>query len=184
MTKKFIEFKSSVFIGILVLFIFVLSNPKTLSAPSVEDKIIMDITPRQTIQQTTPGQLVTFDIELKNLGGQKAIIYCEILDDPEGWRASIVPDLVIDEYSTTSITFTVSPPSGIGYHDESETIRVSFTPTHYLNTSLELNETILTFQVRSEGFYLAGLEIVAIIVALLVILLAILIVKKRMKKIK
>ena len=186
MSECFKTAKTSIFIVIILVCIFDIFAPKTISA-ELKNNLIIDVTPKQSYKETTPGHKVTFDIELENLGDERVRISCKILKLPNGWNADILPEVILGsktlgEDSISTISFVVQSPNTFGYHDESAVFDISFTPISYLNPSLKGDEYMYTFNVRNRGWVLIGFDIVLIIIMLIAMLIVVfLIVKKRRK---
>ena len=51
---------------------------------------IIDATPKSTYKEISPGKIVTFDIDLENLGNAKTEFVFNVIDIPKGWSASIL----------------------------------------------------------------------------------------------
>jgi hypothetical protein len=186
MSKCFRIVKSSIFIGALLVCILVIFVPKTLSDDS-NNNLIIEVTPKQSYKETIPGQRVTFDIDLENLGDERVRIISNILELPDGWNAYTESSIVLgsktlDEDSISTISFVVQTPDEFGYHDESVVLSISFTPFSYMNPSIKGGESILNFNVRNRGWAPNGFDTVLIITTLIAILVAVfLIIKKRWK---
>lgn len=187
MSECFRVHKTSIFISILLVCLFVIIIPKTLSEES-NNNLIINVTPKeQSYKETAPGQRVTFDIELENLGDERVSVTCKIRELPNGWNADIVSEVLLGsktlgEDSISTISFVVQPPDEFGYHDEDALLGISFTPISHLNPSVIGEEYKLTLIVRNRGWSLTGLDTFLIIITLIAILVVVfLIVKKRRK---
>jgi hypothetical protein len=186
MLYRFRVTKSCIIICVLLIVIFVVFIPNTAFG-ELDENFTLVIDTNTNYRRTTPGHEVTFNIELDNHGDERINVYCDILDCPKDWKANIVSSVELGPKtiyggSMSTILLFVQPPEDFGYHNERETIRVSFTPADYYNSSLKGIEVIETFTVSCRGFSPAGLDTAISIVLLLVcISIVVLVVKKYWK---
>jgi hypothetical protein len=133
----------------------------------------------------SPQETVNFPIKITNLGNKESIVRARIVDAPDGW-ATLLPQsqIVIPSKNEAGendelLTFSVTPPYGLGWHNDLETITLEFTPefsppSGASNTSAFIG-TPVQFQVtlRNRGFSTPGFEFLFLIIAIgLIVLLA------------
>jgi len=120
-----------------------------------------------------PMDTAVFPIEVENLGNARTRVYFEIADIPDGWSAIITDDVIIEEGegSKATVYLTVKPPKGLGYHDDTSSILIRYTPEmveqpDFVGTSKPINVLI-----ESRGFSFIGIEILVIPIIIIVVVL-------------
>jgi len=149
--------KTSIFLGILLISIFVIFTPGAMVKNASGD-LVVDVKAKGSVfKETTPAETVTFEFELENLGDEMTKVTCKVLSNvPEGWEASFPGngEILLDAAGTGgekhTISLAIKPSYGIGYHDEIKTFQVSFTPTNIHDSSLKGNEVILYVTVKAK----------------------------------
>lgn len=129
-----------------------------------------------------PQETVNFPIEITNLGNKETIVRARITDKPDGWATLlpqsqiIIPSARGGGDNTDTLTFSVTPPYGFGWHNELETISLEFTPEFSPpqgggNTSAFVGSPV-QFQVtlRNRGFSTPGYEFILVLAAIGIIL--------------
>jgi len=138
---------------------------------------IIDATPRFTYKEISPGQIATFEIDLKNKGNAETEFLFDIIEIPKGWSASIVSNTKVspaqDKESEKTVRLFVQPPYGFGYHDDRGDIVISVKGRYFAPSAgtLEAGPYLYRFTVRSKGFDFTpgvGMIPVIVIIALLI----------------
>jgi hypothetical protein len=134
-----------------------------------------------------PMDTAVFPIELTNMGNARTRVKLEITNIPDGWSAIITNDVVLEEGagSKATVYLTVRPPKGFGYHDESASILIKYTPEMVEQPSFFGESRPIGILVDSRGFSVIGIEMVILpLIIIIVILLFIyyFIIKKRLGK--
>jgi hypothetical protein len=125
-----------------------------------------------------PQDTVTFPIEITNLGNKETLVTARVVKYPEGWspllsQSQIIIPSVAESGSGTNkmeMSFSITPPYGLGWHNDLETITLEFTP-QFSPPMAGGNKTIGTpvpfsMTVRSRGVSTPGFEIIPLIIAL------------------
>jgi hypothetical protein len=135
-----------------------------------------------------PQETVTFPIRITNLGNKQTLVTAKITNYPEGW-APLLPEstIIIPSISeagagnnVATMAFSITPPYGLGWHNELQTITIEFTPQFSPPVAgKNLTGTPINFQVtvRNRGFSTPGFELVGVVAA--VIIVGILLKKRR-----
>jgi len=146
---------------------------------------IIDATPQSTYKEISPGEILTFNIDLENLGNAETEFLFSVIDVPDGWSASIISNTKVGSRvdgndPTRTIQLFVQPPYGFGYHNEREDIKISVRGRYFAGGAgvLETEDYEIIFTVRNRGFSTPGFEAAFTLFALVGIAL---IVKKRKK---
>jgi hypothetical protein len=126
----------------------------------------------------TPQETVTFPIEITNLGNKETLVTARVVEYPEGWspllsQSQIIIPSVAESGSGTNkmeMSFSITPPYGLGWHNDLETITIEFTP-QFSPPMAGGNKTIGTpvpfsMTVRSRGISTPGFEVIPLIIAL------------------
>ncbi len=149
---------------------------------------IIDATPKSTYKEISPGEIITFDIDLENLGNAETEFIFKVSDAPDGWSASILSNTKVGsriqgETPMKTIKLFIQPPYDFGYHNDREDIRITVKGRYFATGTgalLETEEYEITFTVRSRGFSTPGFEAALALVALIGVALVI----KNRRKIK
>ena len=149
---------------------------------------IVSIVPRTTLKEVAPGEVAEFLIDLENLGNDITEFVFRMGDLPEGWVANTVPAIKVPSAlgggnNKATVSVSVTPPYGFGYHNNDELIKVYAKGRYYAKTTgdlLETEEYEIQLQVRNRGFSTPGFEGVFVIIALVGIALIV----KKLKKTK
>jgi hypothetical protein len=129
-----------------------------------------------------PQETVNFPIEITNLGNKETIVRARIVDYPDGWATLlpqsqiVIPSARESGDNTDTLTFSVTPPYGFGWHNELETITLEFTPefsppqgggnnSAFVGTPVQFQVTL-----RNRGFSTPGFEFILILAAIGIIL--------------
>jgi len=146
---------------------------------------IIDATPKSTYKEIGPGDIVTFDIDLENLGNAETEFLFSVISVPDGWSASMISNTKVgsrvdDNDPTKTVQLFVQPPYGFGYHNEREDIKITVKGRYFAGGApLETESYEIIFTVRSRGFSTPGFEAAF---ALFVLIGVALVVKKLKKK--
>jgi len=140
---------------------------------------IISVEPETNLEQTSPSDLAQIKIDLENQGNGITVVFMEILDRPEGWLVGLpskvqLGSALLEQDPKSTVTLTVQPPYGFGYHDDTETIRVKFTPVYYAeqtNEKIEGRPTIENIGVKSRGFSIVGIEIFLPIIIVIIVII-------------
>jgi len=138
---------------------------------------IISVEPETNLEQTSPGNLADIKINLENQGNGITFVYMELLDRPKGWLVGLpskvqLGSALLEQDSKATVTLTVQPPYGFGYHDDTENIRIKFTPAYYAEQTGETTEgrsTIENIGVKSRGFSIVGIEVFLPIIIVIIV---------------
>lgn len=96
-----------------------------------------------------PQQTTTFRIGITNMGNKQTLVTGKIIQSPEGWAGLLSnTQILIDtaqsgQGNTQYISFSVTPPYGLGYHDDLAQINLEFTPQFFHFPHKETPQIIL-----------------------------------------
>lgn len=150
---------------------------------------LINVYTEQPARVVEPQTTVSFPIKITNLGNKETIVTVKVTDYPEGWAPLLAQSqIVIPAAGETSggniaeLSFSITPPYGLGWHNELETITLEFTPQFSPpgggGNQSGLIGTPVPFQlsVRSRGFSTPGFELFGVLGALIITMI---IIKKR-----
>jgi hypothetical protein len=151
---------------------------------------IISVNPTITLKDMSPGQVAEFPIELENLGNAQTKFIIDLVNVPEGWVASIpsnvdVGSKVEGQNNKKTVTLTVQPPLGFGYHNDREEITIKVRGVYFAKsagTNLTTDEYPYVFTITSRGFSTPGFEAIFVVFALVSVALIIKIRQKTKKK--
>jgi hypothetical protein len=152
---------------------------------------IIKVNPETTFEETSPGNLAKIPIALENQGNAITVVEIKIKDIPSGWAVGITSQIQLestlqDGDSSDTVTLTVQPPYSFGYHDETESIQLEFTPYYYAEQTDESirGRTITeTINIKNRGFSIVGIEVAIIIIVIILIIIALIYeIRRRIKK--
>ena len=111
----------------------------------------------------------------------------EIKNVPDGWSAIITDDILVEEGegSKSTVYLTVKPPKGFGYHDDTASILVKYTPWMAENTQFVGKSKPISVLVESRGFSVIVIEMIILPIIIIVVVLLLLyyyVIKKRFGK--
>jgi hypothetical protein len=137
---------------------------------------LINVYTKKPTVEVAPQTSVNFPIEISNEGNKEAIVTGNIVNIPQGWVAYlpqsqvIVPSSVEGQDNKRTVTLSVTPPYGFGWHNELRTISIDFVAQASPPGSFE-KTGVYHFQVmiRNKGFSLPGFELVLLLIAFLVI---------------
>lgn len=139
-------------------------------------------------QEISPMDNAFFQIDLENMGNGKTEVVFEVLNLPVGWTVS-VPNIktlgskAFGDDPTGTVTLSVQPPRGFGYHDDKQTIQIKVIARYYSSGSINEREYPLDVTIQSRGFSIIGIEVALIVIILIVIVIAVVIfLFKKIKK--
>jgi len=126
--------------------------------------------------EVAPQTSVNFPIEISNEGNKETIVTGNIVNIPKDWVAYlpqsqvIIPSSVEGQDNKRTVTLSVTPPYGFGWHNEIRTVGIDFVAQASPPGSFE-KTGVYHFQVmiRNKGFSLPGFELVALLAAFIVI---------------
>jgi hypothetical protein len=123
-----------------------------------------------------PQSTCTFKITITNLGNKETLVTGKVIQAPDGWAALLsqtqitIPSTKSAGNNVASLSFSITPPYGFGYHNDVGSILLEFTPQFsppqgnnpsYIGTPVQV-----PLIVRSRGFSVPGFEIFGMIIAL------------------
>ena len=129
-------------------------------------------------QEIGPMENAFFHVDLENLGNGKTEVVFEVLGLPKDWTVS-VPNIItlgskaFGDDPTGSVTLTVQPPRGFGYHDDKETIQLKVKVRYFLSASTTEKEYPLDVTVYSRGISTIGIEVALIVIILIALVIAV-----------
>ena len=134
-----------------------------------------------------PMDTAVFPIELTNMGNARTRVYLTVENVPDGWSAIVTNDVIIEEGegSKAIIYLTVKPPKSFGYHDDSASITVKYTPEMAENPDFVGVSKPINILVESRGVSVIGIEIILLPIILIVVVLLLLyyfVIKKKLLK--
>ena len=134
-----------------------------------------------------PMDTAEFPIDIINMGNARTEVVFEIKNVPDGWSAIITDDILVEEGegSKSTVYLTVKPPKGFGYHDDTASILVKYTPWMAENPQFIGNSKSINVLVESRGFSVIGIEIVILPIIIIIVVLLLLynfVIKKRLRK--
>ena len=140
-------------------------------------------------KSTLIGPMDTADIpiEFQNLGNARTRVYIELTGVPDDWSASITNEIIIEEGTGSKATayLTLKPPKGFGFHDDTASIFIKFTPEMAENPTYKGDPQTLDILVESRGFSIIGIEVLIlpiIVIVIIILLLYYFVIKKRSEK--
>lgn len=132
--------------------------------------------PEGTVKSATPDKTTNFDIEIENLGNALTDVKFSLLDVPDGWIVEIPSDVILGtstsksgETTKKTVSLSVKPPYGFGYHNEKEVIKVLITPYNSGNPSLSGPSYEVSFVIQNKGYSTPGFEGVLLIFAIVIL---------------
>lgn len=151
--------------------------------------------PLINIETDTPSRIIgpqettSFNIRITNLGNKQTLVSARVIGYPEGWSPLLPQSQILipsaseagEGNNVATMTFSITPPFGAGWHNEQETITIEFTPQFSPPIpGKNLTGAPIDFQVtvRNRGFSTPGFEIVGLLAALIIVAVLI---KKRKK---
>ena len=150
---------------------------------------LINVYTEQPARVVEPQTTVSFPIKITNLGNKETIVTVKVTDYPSGWAPLLAQSqIVIPAAGETSgdniaeLSFSITPPYGLGWHNELETITLEFTPQFSPpgggGNQSGLIGTPVPFQlsVRNRGFSTPGFELFGVLGALIITMIVI---KKR-----
>jgi len=134
-----------------------------------------------------PMDTVVFPIELTNMGNARTRVKLEIANVPDGWSAIVTNDVVLEEGagSKATVYLTVKPPKGFGYHDDSASILIKYTPEMVEQPDFFGEARPINVLVESRGISVIGMEMVILPIIVIIVILLFLyyyVFKKRLGK--
>ena len=144
---------------------------------------IIDATPHNNYQETKPGKIVTFDIDLENLGNAETEFIFNVREIPEGWTASVPSNITIGsrlqgENPKNTVQFSVTPPETIESQKIREVINLTVRGQYFASpeTESKTDEYIMSFTVEVEDASTPGFEPIVFILSIVIIALIIIII--------
>jgi hypothetical protein len=134
-----------------------------------------------------PTDTAEFPIEIINMGNARTEVIFEITNVPDGWSAIGTDNIIVEEGegSKTTIYLAVKPPKDFGYHDDTATISLKYTPYMAENPNFDGDPKTINVLVERRGFSVVGIEIVILPIIIIVVILLLLyqfVIKKRLRK--
>ncbi len=134
-----------------------------------------------------PMDTAVFPIQLINMGNARTEVRIELTYVPDGWSAIITDNVILEEGegSKAIIYLTVKPPKSFGYHDDSATINIKYTPYMVEQPEFFGSSKPMNVLVESRGISVIGMEVLVIpiiIIVLVIFLLYYFVLKKRFVK--
>lgn len=137
---------------------------------------LIDVYTENPTRIVGPQETVTFPIKITNLGNKQTLVTARIINYPNGWspllsQSQITIASVKEGNNVGYLSFSITPPYGMGWHNELETITLEFTP-QFSPPSGNISNNIGTpvpFQVtvRNRGFSTPGFEVAGLFLAVL-----------------
>ncbi|MCX6666666.1 MAG: hypothetical protein NTV74_00265 [Euryarchaeota archaeon] len=129
--------------------------------------------PKGTVKSITPDETADFGIKLENLGNAKTNVKFRLLDIPRGWTVTLTPNIVLGNKMTgedniDTVTLSVKPPDGFGYHNEEQVIKVLIVPSYFGDDAMAGPGYEVSFIVKNKGFSSPGFEGIFVIFAIII----------------
>ncbi len=120
-----------------------------------------------------PMDTTVFPIELTNLGNARTRVQLEITHIPDGWSAIITNEVIIEEGEGSKATayLTVRPPRGVGYHDDSASIVIHYTPEMVEQSMFVGKAKSINVLVESRGISIIGIEVIILPIIVIIVVL-------------
>lgn len=134
-----------------------------------------------------PMDTAEIPIELVNLGNARTRVKLEVSYMPDGWSAIITDDVFLEEGegSRTTVYLTVKPPKNFGYHDDSASIVVKYTPEMAEQPQFKGEAKPLNVLIESRGISVIGIEMIILPIIMIIVILLLIyhfVLKKRFGK--
>ncbi len=142
---------------------------------------LIDVYTEDPSRVVGPQETVTFPVRITNLGNKQTIVTAKIIDYPENWSPLLSQAQIIipsaegaGENNVGYLSFSITPPYDLGWHNDLETITLEFTPefsppqanrSRFVGTSVPFQVTI-----RSRGFSTPGFETVGLLFAAVILI--------------
>jgi hypothetical protein len=122
-----------------------------------------------------PQETTTFKITITNLGNKQTLVTGKIIQAPEGWASLLSQaQITILPGASDSLSFSITPPYGFGYHNDIGSILLEFTPQFSPpqgnNSGLIGTPVPAQIIIRSRGFSTPGFEAVGVLIALAIVI--------------
>lgn len=148
------------------------------------------VTPRYLEGQSkiiNPMDTAVFPIELMNMGNARTRVYLELDYIPDGWSAIITDQVTIEEGegSRATVYLTVRPPKTFGYHDDTATIVVNYTPEMAEQSQFKGDTKQINVLIDSRGISVIGIETLILPIIIIIVILLLVyyfVIKKRFGK--
>ncbi|MCX6664482.1 MAG: hypothetical protein NT038_00240 [Euryarchaeota archaeon] len=125
-----------------------------------------------------PQETVTFPVKITNQGNKQTLVTARIITYPDGWSPLLSQSQIVIPSASESpgnnvgyMSFSITPPYGLGWHNDLETITLEFTP-QFSPPAAGVNNTgtPVPFQVtvRNRGFSTPGFECIGVLAALVI----------------
>lgn len=142
---------------------------------------VVDVQPKRRLVETGPGNIASFEVDLINEGNAETYFIFNSINVTDGWIVAYPEKVLVNPRETKTITIDITPPYGFGWHDELETIKISYYGRYFASTpgeTMESDVDEVNLNVRSRGFSITSFEIVIIIILIAIIILIFYLFKK------
>jgi hypothetical protein len=134
-----------------------------------------------------PMDTAVFPIELTNMGNARTKVTLKISNIPNGWSAIVTDFVILEEGagSKATVYLTVKPPKTFGYHDDTASISIEYTPQMVERPEFSGPPQPLNVMIDSRGFSFIGIEMIILPIIIIVVILFLVyyvIIKKRLEK--
>ena len=144
---------------------------------------LINVYTNKPTREVAPQTSVNFPIEISNEGNKETIVTGHIVSIPRDWTAYlpqsqiVIPSSIEGGDNKRTVTLSVTPPYGFGWHNELKTITVDFVAqASPPGSSTKTGEYHFQVMIRNRGFSLPGFEPALLLIAFLFVSL---IMKKR-----
>jgi uncharacterized membrane protein len=131
-----------------------------------------------------PMDTASIPIKVTNLGNGETKISFKVPNPPSGWMTIVTDQIILAPDQTESVYLTVKPPKGFGYHDDSVTLIVEYTPAWSEDIEKKGVTEQVSVGIESRGISVIGIEVILpiIILILLIIFFVYYLLKKMRRK--
>ena len=125
-----------------------------------------------------PREPLEFKVEIANKANKITKVKADVVNVPSEWAPVINPTWIeLSPNAREEVTFSVVPPYDFGWHDETKSMELKFTPypspipNDYDPTAGQTQSVFL--RVNNYGFAISGFEIVILLAIIIIVLIAI-----------
>jgi len=144
----------------------------------------IDVFVKEPTRIAGPREPIEFQVEIVNNANKVTLVKAEAINVPSSWAPVINPTSIrVQPNGRETITFSVIPPYDFGWHDDTQSMELKFTPYPYpipadYNPDLGQAESAY-LRVNNYGFAITAFELGIVVIILVVIFAAVLIYNKK-----
>ena len=118
-----------------------------------------------------PMDTATIPLKVTNLGNGETKVSFIVPNPPVGWMTIVTDQIILAPDQTESVYLTVKPPKGFGYHDDSVTLIIEYTPAWSEDITQKGVTEQVSVAVESRGISVIGIEVVLPIIILILVVI-------------